>query len=40
VVFTTLASASPPPAAGARYDFVDSVDSNMDGRWWSNADGS
>jgi len=30
----------PPSAANARYDFVDSVDSNMDGRWGSNADGS
>jgi hypothetical protein len=30
----------PPSAANARYDFVDSVDSDMDGRWGSNADGS
>ena len=33
----------PPPspaAANARYDFVDSVDSDMDGRWGSNADGT
>jgi hypothetical protein len=29
-----------PSAANARYDFVDSVDSDMDGRWGSNADGS
>ena len=27
-------------AANALYDFVDSVDSDMDGRWGSNADGS
>ena len=36
-------SVPPPPspsAANARYDFVDSVDSDMDGRWGSNADGS
>ena len=26
--------------ANARYDFVDSVDSDMDGRWGSSADGS
>ena len=30
----------PPSAASARYDFVDSVDSDMDGRCGSNADGS
>ena len=29
-----------PSEANARYDFVDSVDSNMDGRWGSNCDGS
>jgi hypothetical protein len=33
----------PPPSpsvANARYDFVDSVDCDIDGRWGSNADGS
>ena len=30
---------SPLSKNNARYDFVDSVDSDMDGRWGSNADG-
>jgi hypothetical protein len=36
----SMPSPPSPSAANARYDFVDSVDSDMDGRWGSSADGS
>ena len=36
----SMPSPPSPSAANARYDFVDSVDSDMDGRWGSNADGT